>query len=396
LTRADHRDDPLTAMRGANPVSAEGLRATLPSDALDEVLERIVANAEPPRTTGADSAPASADRSVPAPLRGRRLAFGLGGALACVAAIAALLLLGGSSVGGSGQPAFAAAAIEVAEANPRLLVTAPGWAVTDAGEFEADEGEIAFANGGRRFAIHWYPARFYRRYLHDRALVSKPRRSTLLGRTATTVRYGVDRSGAEEYATMLAPAGSVFVEVRGAIGDRAGYDAVLRSLRPVSVDAWLEAMPPSIVGPDARARVVERMLRGVPLPPGLDRAALQGEDSVLNHYQLAAKLAKAVSCGWVESWLAANRTRSEARADEAVAAMATWRHWSMMSTPAEKNPWSSNIKLAAHWLAAGHVDSGADGRVVNPDGSGYELGPAWATLLNCTNHIWRHPLQGGD
>jgi hypothetical protein len=379
VKRINRREDPLAAMRAANPVSAAALRDEIDGDDLTDAMRRAMTNGSVPPV-----ARASRYR--------RATALALGAGLACVAVTVALLLLGGGSVGGSGPRAFAAAAIEVAEANPRLLVTASGWSVTDAGEFERDEGEVTFADGERRFAVHWYPARLYRSYLHDRALVSKPQHSTLLGRAATTVRYGVDRSGAEEFATMLAPDGPVFVEARGAIGNRSAYDAVLHSLRPVDVDTWLAAMPRRVVGPESRARVVGRMLDGVPLPPSFDSAALAGEDSVLNHYHLAVKVAGTVSCGWFESWLAATRDGDGARADEAVAAMSTWRNWPLMPVIGHGG-WAMNVKMAAEELAAGNVDQDPAGRVVNPDGSGYELGPSWAVWLNCTNRIWRHPIE---
>jgi hypothetical protein len=384
LTRFDHKQEQLAAMRAANPVSVEELRATLTEQDLGERLRRIVAGAEPP--------PAGADPLPPVRAPRRRLALAFAGALACVAAAAALLLgLGGGSVGGGGQRAFAAAAIRVAEANPRLLVTAPGWVVIDAGEFERDEGEVTFANGGRRFTVHWYPARLYRSYLRDRASVSKPRRSTLLGRAATTIRYDLNGGGAE-YATMLAPQGPVFIEARGGVGDRAAYDAVLHALRPVDVETWLAAMPPDVVGPDSRARVVRRMLQGVPLPPDFDSAALQGEDSVLDHYQLAVKVAGTVSCGWFESWLSATKAGDGARAHEAVTAMSTWSRWPMTPTIGHGG-WATNLKMAAAELADGNVDRGPAGRVVNPDGSGYVIGPSWAVWLNCTDRVWRRPIE---
>lgn len=384
MTRAIHRDDPLAAVRAANPVSSSELRSNLADQSLGEEMLRAIARAE---SSAADADPPP---SAQAPRRGLVLAFT--GALACVAVAAALLFgLGGDSVGGGGQRAFAAAAIKVAEANPRLLVTAPDWAVTDAGEFERDEGEVSFADGDRRLAIHWYPARLYRSYLRDRARESKPQRSTLLGRTATTIRYDL-RSGGAEYATMLAPQGPVFIEVRGGVGDRAAYDAILHSLRPVDVETWLAAMPRSVVDPESRARVVRRMLQGVPLPPAFDSAALKGEDSVLNHYQLAVKVADAVTCGWFESWLSATRAGKESRAQKAVRAMSTWPRWPMISA-IDDGGWAVNIKMAAEELAADNVDRGPAGRVVNPDGSGYELGPSWAVWLNCTGRIWRHPFN---
>ena len=161
----------------------------------------------------------------------------------------------GGGAGGS-RPEFAAAAIRVAEANPRLLVTAPGWKIVRADEFEPDSGELTFSDGSRRFEIHWYPAPMYEEYLRrprhrQRARTRDPARSR-----TTTVDYG-----REEYATMLSPQGSVFIEVRGQLGSRSAYDGILHSLKPVDVDTWLSAMPPSTVRPEARAEAVEQLLR---------------------------------------------------------------------------------------------------------------------------------------
>lgn len=396
MTRIERSEEALAVMAAANPVVAPELRAALDEGTIAEAMRRAIAGGSSPSQPIPVGDRVANDFGSRAGRSRRRPALVIGGALACLAAVVTLLLLGGGSVGGGDQPAFAAAAIEVAEANPRLLVTAPGWRVSDAGEFERDEGEVTFANGDRRFTVHWYPARLYRGYLRDRAQVSKPQRSMLLGRTATTVRYGVDRNGAEDFATIIAPDGPVFVEARGAISDRAAYDAVLRSLRPVDIDTWLEAMPRSVVGPDARAHVVERMLRGVPLPPNFDRSALQGEDAVMDHYQLAVKVAGAVSCGWFESWLAAKKAGNGPGAQEAVAAMSTWRNWPMAPALIKDGGWGMNLKMAAEELAAGRVGRGPAGRMINPDGSGYEFGPAWATMLNCTDRYWRHPIKPGS
>jgi hypothetical protein len=314
-------------------------------------------------------------------------------AAAAIVVIAAVLLVVGT-FGGGPHPTYAAAAIEVAEANPRLLITAPGWKVIDAGEFEADNGETTFGDGSRTFELHWYPARLYRSYLRDRSQVSPPRYSQLLGRTATTVEYG--HRG--EYATIIAPTGTVFVEVRGLLGSHAAYEKVLHSLRPVDIETWLAAMPASVVSPDARAGTVATMLRGVPFPPGFDPSQIEDETAVLDHYQLGVRVADAIACGWVESWRAAQASGNETAARDAVAAMTSSHHWPLLLQMEREQSfgWTQNIWHAAGELRRGHLDEGFGQALVRPDGSGYKVGPAWATELQCTAMIRRVPFAAGE
>jgi hypothetical protein len=387
--RADK--DALSQLRAANPVPVEELRATIDGEHLRRAAAAAISLGE--AGNAQEPAPQSPRDGFRLPRisaggsrrRGRRAT--LVGSLAAVGLIALVVLLVGGPVNRN-HPTFAAAAIAVAEANPRLLVTSPGWSVTNAGEFEAGEGEVTFSDGTHHLSINWYPARMYRSYLRDRAMVSPPKTSRLLGQVATTVHYF-----STEYATMLFPQGPVFVEVRGRLGSHAEYVAVLHSLRHVGVDTWLAAMPANVVRPEVRAAAIERMLRSVPLPPGFDVAQLEQGNWVANHYQLAVKVAGSVSCGWVESWLAATKAGDQARAHEAVEAMATSRHWPMMPLLIKGGGWSGNVWHAADALASGHVDRGASGAVVRPDGSGYMVGPSWALGLNCTSRYWRRPFD---
>ena len=115
----------------------------------------------------------------------------------------------------------------------------------------------------------------------------------------------------------------------GAQSAIAVYDAVLHSLHPVDVDTWLGAMPRRVVGPEPAPAWSRGCSTECRCLQAFDSAALAGEDSVLNHYQLAVKVAGTVSCGWFESWLTATKAGDAARAHEAVAAMSTWRNWPM-------------------------------------------------------------------
>jgi hypothetical protein len=388
MSRQDSTDL-LDVMRRFDPVDRAALREELGDGGIARAMAVAIDAGE-----AETSSPKRRDRDRPrraASNRGRSLTRTPVLAAGLVLVIAAVLLVTGAFSGG-GRPSYATAAIEVAEANPRLLITAPGWKVTGAGErFEAEEGEMTFGDGSRELTLDWYPERLYRGILRDRSHVSPPRRSRLLGRTATTVDYG-----RREYATILAPIGRVFVELRGRLGDRAAYWSVLRSLRPVDVETWLAAMPRGVVVPDTHASVVHDMLRGLPRPPGFDAAALEGETTVADHYQLGVRVASAVACGWVESWLAARRAGDAEAERTAVAAMAGSRHWPLLLRMAREVPgaWTRNVWLAAAELRAGRLGQGSAGEIVRPDGSGYKLEPAWAVMLECRSRIRKVPFDG--
>lgn len=400
MNRKRQKVDALAAMATANPVTVADLAAEIRAVDLERALERAVAigreQAQPETELGGDRR--SGVRSPGALDRGgnrratyrrgnRRAKLGLGLGLAAIAAIAALLVAGGWLNGsGNGRPEFAAAAIRVAEANPRLLVSEPGWKIIRADEFEPDSGELTFSNGSRQFEIHWYPARLYRQFLRDRANVSQPERGTLLGHRTTTVDYS-----REEFATMLSPQGKVFIEVRGLLGSRPAYDEILHSLRPVDVETWLNAMPPSTVRPEARAAAVTQMLRGIPVPPGFDATALQSEDSIANHSSLAVKVGNAVACSWAESWIAARASGDQAAAQRAVEAMAGSADWPIVRKT--KVPWFTNYAVVTHEMRAGHLNRDPAGYEVTRDGRTFAFGPAWRLTLGCDG-TYRREVDG--
>ncbi len=382
--------DPLTTMREANPVDPAALRAELGEEEIERAMARAIGAAAAP----SDPIPAGDAFAVGREPRPRRLSLRSAALVTGLATVlAAVLVLTGAFSGGGSSPTYAAAAIEVAEANPRLLVTAPGWTVTDAGEFAPDSGEMTFGAGRRSLALSWYPARLYRQYLRDRAQVGPPQRSRLLGRTATTVDYGRG-----VYATMIAPIGAIFVELRGRLGGHAAYEKVLDSLRAVDVDTWLAAMPARVVSPDARADTVEAMLRGVPYPPGFDPSRIASETAVLNHYDLGVRVADEIACGWVESWLAAQASGDGVAAWVAVEAMASSHDWPLLlqMESEAKMGWAHNVWHVADELQRGRLEQGSGSSLVRPDGSGYKVGPAWATALQCTARIRRVPFAAGE
>ena len=372
MSRKHQKIDALATMSEANPVRPGELAAEIGAAGIERALARSIELGRAP--------------SQPIPV-GDRAAIDLGraatrrrGALALVAAavLAVLLVAGGWLDGpGGGRPQFAAAAVRVADANPRLLVTAPGWEVVSADQFEPDQGEVTFGDGNHQLDMRWYPARLYRSYLHDRDRVGAGviEEGSLLGQRATTISYG-----RREFATMLSPEGNVFVEVRGQLGDFGTYEEILQSLRRVDVDAWLGAMPPSVVHPEDQAAVVEQLLRGTPLPPGFVAPGAQSASAVANRTTLGVTVANAVACGWVESWIAARRSGDEAAARQAARAMTESSRWPVVRRT--KSPWFGNYEIVARQLRAGRLDRGPAG-YEEANGTTFAVGPAWKSLLGC-------------
>ena len=370
MTRKNRNDDVLARMRAANPSSAVELAREITDAELSRAMRRAIAANESP--------------SRPIPARGgvfsrhRGASLGLGAGLACVVVVAALILLSGGSVRDGAHPTYAAAAVEVAEANPRLLVTAPGWSIVHARSFEVDHGELIYSDGvhrpygpnGRQLDLSWYSARFYASMLRDhgrvrtRAGYPKPVISTLLGQKATTFRYAGQRPN---YATILAPQGGVFVAISGTLGSREEYEAVLDSLRSVGVGAWLAAMPAEVLRPAARTAAIAQILQGIPVPPGFDASALQSESALTDRFMLGKAVAGAVACGWIQRWLSATQAGDDGTAQEAVEAMSTAPHWPVLlqmirekgyrgnAMPLHGRGWPSNILTAAEEIAHGRL-----------------------------------------
>ncbi|HEY5053693.1 MAG TPA: hypothetical protein VII45_09825, partial [Solirubrobacterales bacterium] len=319
------------ALIRANPIGRASV-ARLPLTGAEDSLLGAIVNEPMP------SSPVSR-RSPRGSRRYGRYALALIGTATALAV--ALLIFDGSGSGPAPQPAFAAAAVKVAEANPRLLVTAPGWSIKDAYGFEVDSGSMVFGNGTYHLTLNWYPARFYRSYLRDRRKVSAVVHSTIFGHRATTVRYhrSVVNEPGLDYETLFSPWGEVAVGIRGIVASKREYQAILNSLRRVGVNTWLNAMPPEVVQPAALDATVEQMLRGVRLPANFDRSTLPNPSLITDRYRLGTAVTGAVTCGWLEDWVAAARNDDHTTAREAVDGLGSARHWPVLLSMVHEKGW---------------------------------------------------------
>lgn len=261
--------------------------------------------------------------------------------------------------------AWAAPLVRMAEASPRLLIDADGWKVTRADEFALTSGEVQYSNGEHTIQLNWYPTA-------ERApLAADPGSQTTMlaparrdGRPMTVVRY----DGTDRYRAQWREGGHA-MEVDGtAASPQAFLDTVSR-LHRVDVDAWLSAMPASVITAADRAGTVDQMLAGVALPPGFDVAALRAEPGVLERYQLGARVTGAVVCAWIDEWNAARRDGDPARAARAVDAVGTSRSWPVLQSMNAEGDWPEAIWETADAMAAGHGPAGGGAKPL-PVGNG--------------------------
>ncbi|MCC6224515.1 MAG: hypothetical protein IT201_13620 [Thermoleophilia bacterium] len=282
------------------------------------------------------------------PARRRVLPVAIPALAAIAAAVVASILL----VGRGGDTAWAAALVRVAEAAPRLLI--PGWEVTRADQFSVELGEMTFGNGGRELELRWQPAGGFQGLVDDRERSSDLSLSAPVADTEARVfRY----EGTTDF-TAVWRQGDYVLELRGVAAGVDAFEAVLASLRQVDVGTWLSAMPRSVVKPAGRAAVVEEMLAGIPLPPGLDVGRLKAGDAVRDRYQLGAAVTGAVACGWIERWLAARATGDAAAARIAVRAMDGSRGWTILREMDENGDYPEVVWQYADAMAAGRPITG--------------------------------------
>jgi hypothetical protein len=356
-------DDLLGRLRLADPVDlAELERAVAP------LRERVKARAIAQGSTPSEPIPAGDRAALEAGsggergrFRGRRRWLPLGFAsLAGAAVLAVVLIFSGSSLdsGPGANPGFADAAVKVAEANPRLLITAPGWRIVEARSFKPQRGQLELGDGTHKAHLSWGPAVDRRPSLYNSGSrqVAGTWDETIAGRKAIVFHLNAGPTGS--YFTTIFPAeGGVFVSLGGEFAKPGEWEMLMASVRAVGVDEWLEAMPGEILRPGAFAAEVTRMLHGVPVPSGFEATAAIKPTELTNRFQAAKKLTQAVTCEWVGRWAAARGEGDAAGAREAVEAMSSAREWPVLSRMAREkgDGWTSSIITIGRQMAAGRL-----------------------------------------
>ncbi len=343
---------------------------------------------------------------------------------ALIAALAAALCLtmvfvGFPRAGESPGNAWAQAAIELAESAPRILVGHPPWEVTSLAPSPNGQGEIVLRDGSRAIELWWMDVSTFDSSRSLQTARAVPARdATVLGQTVSiygredsatgattyTAWFRIDDQGirvttlcAERAPLVQVTEGTYVVNlpdgttqerpaIRTAGGEclvpRMSADdlaAAMATFRLVDIDAWLAAMPPSIVRPDGRARAVRAMLADIPLPPDLDAEKLEHGSSVMDRYQLHVKVTGAVACGWIQTWIDARADGDTVQAAKAVKAMASSTDWPVLVEFEDEGGWAFVLRRWAAVLAN-------DGRYDGPRGPGTErLTTTKGIGLGCTN-----------
>lgn len=339
----------------------------------DETLDRLVRDADPhdPDAVrdlrGADHSLLEEIMSTPTVSsiwkRGRRTfaVTGLVAATALAVAISVPTLLKDTGTkpgdpgrtvqvdGGTDRIAYSAAAVEVAENNPRLLIDEPGWKATTVYGFAKDSGTINFTKGDRQVEMNWYPADSYQGYFDDRTEVSKRTAITIDGQSGSRVTYA-----ANDIAAMLEPEGPTFVEIRTAGGFKGTADVLqlFGRIKHVSVATWLAALPVEIVTPGKIAKVADEILADVPTPPGFDRNSLT-KLGVNDRYQFSAEAVTRVVCGWLDEWQRADKAGDLAAEKRVVAALAGARGWKVLDEMQKTGDYSPGVWDLADRVRAG-------------------------------------------
>jgi hypothetical protein len=316
-------------LKEAAPIDDETVRR-LSLDGERELLEALIADGSSEPLPQQVQRTRKSWRANLVPRRPRMATYAVAGVAALALALVGVSLHNGGGVQAGPDRAWAGQALRVAQAVPRLALDAPGWKIVRADEFTVQGGELLYEDGHQAVELRWQPGREYRTLLAG-TQASYPRlaEADVLGQPA--VVFGADGV----YSAVWRQRGYAF-ELRTEVSGRDAHSsmspeqfaALVRSLRVVGVNAWLSAMPRSTVLPNARTKVVDSMLRGIPLPS--DFVAPKADGGVRDRYQLGTKVAGAVACGWIDQWVAARRAGDAAAEQSAVAALSTARQWPLL------------------------------------------------------------------
>jgi hypothetical protein len=342
----------------------------------DTDLDIILAATRPP--TDAELAPVDLDAAFAAlledigtatpieharPRRNRlRFRLAIAGGLALIAVTAVALI--GSFRSGDDLSAYAAEAVEVAEANRRLLITDEAWHVDYVAWESSESGDVQFIDGPNlesatgMLEITWYPDSEKGRYIDysDRERIAPVE----IAGQDVFVQFEKQKyrePGSVGFDTTLPAIDGTITVIDGTIaGDEEDVIELLESIEPVDTASWLEAMPDNAVQASDQAGEIDQLLEGVPLPEGFDRSVLELAALPQDEYQLTAHVMYGVYCGWLDEWWAADQAGDTKRANAAIEELESSPQWPAVVAQKETGALDQDFRMYAQTVAAGDAD----------------------------------------
>ena len=333
---------------------------------------------------------------VPRPHRRRpRRLMLTGGAVALAVVVALVIVLAGGSGGSGGPaPAYGASLVRFAESSPLLLLEGPGWRVQHVSQSKTREG----TNGSMEFvtgkAIPYESIEILGNEKHgereqgmDPPSVRQRRvelswRHESLGQAVEMQRGSLHPHGQrwvklpvlnttavvdtrdEFYANQGGPGNRTMValwsedgwtlSLKAAVPNQAAFEERLGWLTKVSSQEWLEAMPAAVVKAADFEGTVREMIEGIPLPKTFSVSRVPNEGLTTNREQIGSQVAGMISCLWLRQWGGAVNSGDTAAAEEAVEAMATSRHWKILTDVESTNGYSPLIWELADAMKVGY------------------------------------------
>ncbi|MEV6286871.1 hypothetical protein [Kribbella sp. NPDC051770] len=307
----------------ANPYSDDTVRRLPTGKAESDLLEAVISTQTPtPEVTPL--------RTSRPPVRRRVVVLVAAAATVAVALTGVFFPKGGNPA--APVSAYGAELRAATDATPRLVLDDPGWKIGDVPAFGPDEGQIEFVSGEQELEADWRPVERYPSW-EDKSRQGSP--VELLGQTGKLYLSGEP----SDFTIVLPPKGRYFLTIRADLGSEAAYRSLVAKLKTVDTDAWLDAMPDTIVKQSDAPRVVDEMLTGVPVPGGFDRERLL-KVLVLARYHFGVMVTGEVACGWIGQWIAAKQSGDTVKLKEATAALAGSRSWKVLQDMQADGGWS--------------------------------------------------------
>jgi hypothetical protein len=286
--------------------------------------------------------------------------------------VVSLLALAGVLVGlsvsgvfaGRSETAWGAQLVRFATASPLVLLERAGWQVDYVNEDSAQEGEMHYTTGrvptnpsaedfNTDAGLFWRAGPLSN-WLADRADSAElSTTAPVLGTVAHVYQLTGGRPGHQDITALWNYDGRVLEFMAGA-ANVAAFKSLLASLRHVTIDTWLSALPASVVTTAERSAVINSMLRGVALPPGFTASSIAGANLTNDRYQLGAAVTGTVACTWFKLWSQARSTGNSAGVRQAIRAMATATHWPILQQMSQNGAYPQILEMFAAAMVSGN------------------------------------------